>query len=271
MAFYSLVVKKENHEGAEGMQIKLSEYKGCLSAGGNLEAQLDEAMLLASNLGFDALVYDYSPVPFDHDGLLITPEVLLRKTPAEWQELWCNEGYYQIDPVQQVALNSISPFLWSYQPEAETVLKEVIGLRHAPVVSYLQNAQMAHGVSVPIHLPKGGFASLAGLRSGGTQSALKDMRHVLGEFSLIAYALQEAAYPVLSQKEGQHSSTPLTKRERECMKWAAEGFTAIEIAARLHRSVATVTLHLNSAMHKLGARNRVQAVARAVHYRLLDS
>ena len=38
-----------------------------------------------------------------------------------------------------------------------------------------------------------------------------------------------------------------------------------------YRSVATVTLHLNSAMQKLGAKNRVQAVVRAVHYRLLDS
>ncbi|NVL29174.1 response regulator transcription factor, partial [Pseudomonas syringae pv. actinidiae] len=43
-----------------------------------------------------------------------------------------------------------------------------------------------------------------------------------------------------------------------------------EIAGQLNRSVATITLHLNSAMQKLGAKNRVQAVVRAVHYRLLD-
>lgn len=252
------------------MQIKLSECNNPLLSGRNLEEQLDNAMLLASELGFDALVYDYSPIPLDHDGSLITPAVLLRNTPDEWQGLWCGEGYYQIDPVQYVALNSFSPFIWSYQPEAETVLRQVIGQRHAPVVSYLRNAQMAHGVSVPIHLPKGGFASLTGLRSGGTLSALQDMRHFLGQFSQIAYALQEAAYPILREKAGSFPAS-LTKRERECLKWAAEGFTAIEIADRLHRSVATVTLHLNSAMHKLGARNRVQAVARAVHYRLLDS
>ena len=52
---------------------------------------------------------------------------------------------------------------------------------------------------------------------------------------------------------------------------SAEGLTAREIAQHLNRSVATVTLHLNSAMQKLGAKNRVQAVVRAVHYRLLDS
>ncbi|MCF5171748.1 LuxR family transcriptional regulator, partial [Pseudomonas canadensis] len=34
--------------------------------------------------------------------------------------------------------------------------------------------------------------------------------------------------------------------------------------------LAVVTLHLASAMHKLGAKNRVQAVVRATHYRLLE-
>ena len=62
----------------------------------------------------------------------------------------------------------------------------------------------------------------------------------------------------------------LTKRERECLKWAAEGLTAAEIATQLSRSLAVVTLHLASAMHKLGAKNRVQAVVRATHYRLLE-
>ncbi|WP_240350486.1 response regulator transcription factor, partial [Pseudomonas viridiflava] len=79
------------------------------------------------------------------------------------------------------------------------------------------------------------------------------------------------AYPMFD--EAMHSCTAikLTRRERECLRWSAEGLTAREIAQHLNRSVATVTLHLNSAMQKLGAKNRVQAVVRAVHYRLLDS
>ena len=58
--------------------------------------------------------------------------------------------------------------------------------------------------------------------------------------------------------------------QRECLKWAADGLTAAEIATQLSRSLAVVTLHLASAMHKLGAKNRVQAVVRATHYRLLE-
>ena len=49
-----------------------------------------------------------------------------------------------------------------------------------------------------------------------------------------------------------------------------EGRTTKEIAGQLSRSAATVTLHLENAARKLGARNRAQAVARAAHYHVLE-
>ena len=90
------------------------------------------------------------------------------------------------------------------------------------------------------------------------------------DFGLISHALQEAAYPLFSNELRTYPHIRLTKRERECLKWAADGLTAAEIATQLSRSLAVVTLHLASAMHKLGAKNRVQAVVRATHYRLLE-
>lgn len=253
------------------MQVKLSDFNTRLLSGRNLDEQMDNALLMVQALGFEALVYDYSPVPLDHEGALITPSVLkLRNTPHDWHSLWCKEGYYQIDPVQHLAVNAVSPFVWSYRAEADTVLQSFISQSHAPVVSYLQDSRMTCGVTVPIHLPKGGFATLTGLRSDISGSTLEHVRQTLGDFSLISHALQEAAFPLLS-KEVHVCPVRLTKRERECLRWAAEGLTTADIARQLNRSLATITLHLTSAMHKLGAKNRVQAVVRAVHYRLLDS
>ncbi|MBT2297953.1 LuxR family transcriptional regulator [Pseudomonas fluorescens] len=253
------------------MQVKLSDFNTRLLSGRNLDEQMDHTLLMVQALGFEALVYDYSPVPLDHEGALITPSVLkLRNTPHDWHSLWCKEGYYQIDPVQHLAVNAVSPFVWSYRAEADTVLQSFIGQSHAPVVSYLQDSRMTCGVTVPIHLPKGGFATLTGLRSDISGSTLEQVRQTLGDFSLISHALQEAAFPLLS-KEAHVCPVRLTKRERECLRWAAEGLTTADIARQLNRSLATITLHLTSAMHKLGAKNRVQAVVRAVHYRLLDS
>ncbi|AZC22495.1 MULTISPECIES: LuxR family transcriptional regulator [Pseudomonas] len=253
------------------MQTKLSDFNARLMSGRSLDEQMDNVLRMAQALGFDTLVYDYSPVPLDHEGILLTPSVVrLRNTPRDWQSLWCQEGFYQIDPVQHVAINAVSPFAWSYRPDDETVLQSFIGKNHAPVVDYLHDSQMTCGVTVPIHLPKGGFATLTGLRSDGNGDPLQDARQTLGDFTLISHALQEAAFPLL-EKESGTSPVHLTKRERECLRFAADGLTAAEIAKRLNRSLATITLHLTSAMHKLGAKNRVQAVVRAVHYRLLDN
>ncbi|TFF36442.1 LuxR family transcriptional regulator [Pseudomonas sp. RIT623] len=252
------------------MQAKLADLNTRLASDSSLDEQMDSVAAAAAQLGFDALVYDYSPVPLDHVGELITPSVVrLRQTPKDWQDLWCTEGFYQIDPVQQLAVSSVAPFSWSYLPKGETVLQRMIDQRHAPVVGYLLDAHLACGVTVPIHLPRGGLATLTGLRPQASPADLEAARHSLADFSLIAHALQEAAYPLLD-KEAASRVIRLTRREVECLRWAAEGLTAGEIAEKLCRSLATVSLHLTSAMHKLGAKNRVQAVARAVHYRLLD-
>lgn len=254
------------------MLAKLSDLNHRLMPGRSLDEQMDNTLSLAKELGFDTLVYDYTPVPLDHDGALITPSVLqLRNTPSDWHSLWCSAGFYQIDPVQHLALNTTSPFVWSYEAKDDTPLQKIIDPCHAPVSSYLHDRQMTCGVSVPMHLPKGGFASLTGLRTGKGHRTLQDARQTLSDFSLISHALQEAAYPLFSKELRSYPHIRLTKRERECLKWAAEGLTAADIATQLNRSLAVVTLHLASAMHKLGAKNRVQAVMRASHYRLLDN
>ncbi len=108
---------------------------------------------------------------------------------------------------------------------------------------------------MPIHLPRGGFASLTGLRTGKAHTVLEDAQQSLSDFGLISHALQEAAYPLFSNELRTYPHIRLTKRERECLKWAADGLTAAEIATQLSRSLAVVTLHLASAMHKLGAKN----------------
>jgi PAS domain S-box-containing protein len=56
----------------------------------------------------------------------------------------------------------------------------------------------------------------------------------------------------------------LTAREREVLGLAAQGNTTRDIAERLVVSPTTVDTHIRSAMERLGARNRVHAVALAL-------
>ena len=52
---------------------------------------------------------------------------------------------------------------------------------------------------------------------------------------------------------------PLSDRERQVLRLAAEGSTSGDIAARLHLSEGTVRNYLSEAISKLGATNRIEA------------
>lgn len=61
----------------------------------------------------------------------------------------------------------------------------------------------------------------------------------------------------------------LTPRQREVLWWTAQGKSAREIGEILHITKRTVDAHSQSAIHKLGAANRTQAVAIALRERLI--
>lgn len=52
---------------------------------------------------------------------------------------------------------------------------------------------------------------------------------------------------------------PLTDRERQVLRLAAEGHSSARIASELHLSEGTVRNYLSEAINKLGAENRVEA------------
>ena len=61
----------------------------------------------------------------------------------------------------------------------------------------------------------------------------------------------------------------LGRREIQCLKLAAEGLKAKQIASALGIGQQTVQFHLSRAREKLNCSNTVQAVARAAQFGLL--
>jgi two-component system response regulator DesR len=57
-----------------------------------------------------------------------------------------------------------------------------------------------------------------------------------------------------------HGTNPLTEREREVLRAAADGSTIADVAAGLHLSPSTVRNYLSEAIGKTGSRNRMEAV-----------
>ncbi|MFE2376975.1 response regulator transcription factor [Streptomyces sp. NPDC059398] len=66
--------------------------------------------------------------------------------------------------------------------------------------------------------------------------------------------------PTLAAAALSDGANPLTDREREVLRAAADGSTNAELAAALHLSQGTVRNYLSTAIQKLTARNRADAV-----------
>jgi DNA-binding CsgD family transcriptional regulator len=73
--------------------------------------------------------------------------------------------------------------------------------------------------------------------------------------SALAQRCEGAATPGLVTAD---SVVPLTKREREVVRLAAERYSSREIAERLYLSARTVDNHLQKAYTKLGVTSRAE-------------
>ena len=66
------------------------------------------------------------------------------------------------------------------------------------------------------------------------------------------------------------SRDSLTPREREVLTWVARGMSAAEIGEILHITKRTVDEHVRTAVRKLGATNRANAVAIVIRDGLIE-
>ncbi|HEU5158542.1 MAG TPA: response regulator transcription factor [Streptosporangiaceae bacterium] len=71
---------------------------------------------------------------------------------------------------------------------------------------------------------------------------------------------QRVVDPTLDHETSRLAGNPLTRREADVLRIAAEGFSTAEIADRLGLSPGTVRNHISSAISKTGTRNRLDAI-----------
>ena len=101
---------------------------------------------------------------------------------------------------------------------------------------------------------------------------------VVGEFGSLAAAraaeidhhgILIASDAAVSETDEHGFDEPLTPREVQVLELLAEGLPNKAIALRLHISDQTVKFHVSSISGKLGAKNRTDAVRRAVRRGLI--
>jgi DNA-binding CsgD family transcriptional regulator len=119
-------------------------------------------------------------------------------------------------------------------------------------------------IVVPVHLPFSQIGSVCFTVDDRTQLDLsapfEAHATVLG---LLARQFIAGYVRVRSESRRLPPVSSLSKREVECLKWAAAGKTDIEISLILALSRATVRFHLRNASLKLNAVNKSQVLFKA--------
>jgi len=131
------------------------------------------------------------------------------------------------------------------------------------VLNLFERVHLGRGVYIPVHDVHGtcGAVGFGGDREVVNAGELK-------ELTFIASYL----FSRLSEIREIRSRTPagLSRREIECLHWAAAGKTTTEMAKILDLSEYTVNHYLSRATRKLDSVNRVQTVAKAIRAGLIN-
>ncbi|MEX6724660.1 helix-turn-helix transcriptional regulator [Parapedomonas caeni] len=117
-------------------------------------------------------------------------------------------------------------------------------------------------IITPVHLPRGIIGTMV-----WASPTTMDIAHVFTNQAehLHALALRLIASHAEAAGRPRNAAAPaaLTRREVQCLRWAAAGKTDGEIGIILSLSISTVRFHLRNASAKLGATGRAQAIQAA--------
>ena len=187
--------------------------------------------------------------------------------PEAWIRHYVEREYISIDPIIAHCHDHATPMVWDDAQQLERKIVDPHLQKIRQLFGEARGFGLEAGVSVPLHGPGVSW----GLMSFASDSLRSEhFIEMLAELHLMAHFVHESA------RRFARSRTPaqlpsLTKRERECLSWAAEGKTSWEIGQLLNISERTSIFHLQNATHKLGVSGRQAAIARAVSLGLITS
>jgi DNA-binding CsgD family transcriptional regulator len=117
-------------------------------------------------------------------------------------------------------------------------------------------------IVAPAYLPDGVIGAVV----WASPDAGVDVARVFAERAGELHALALKFLATYADATGRLAAGPpahLTRREVQCLKWAAAGKTDAEVARIVAISTPTVRFHINNAARKLGVAGRSQAIRRA--------
>jgi LuxR family quorum sensing-dependent transcriptional regulator len=219
---------------------------------------MSELGRLTREFGFLSFCVNGLPGP----GERIEPYVLVNGWPSGWYRHYTDERFADADPVIRLVRQTTMPFAWSDAPfdrEREP--------RSARVMDEARDFQLNDGFAVPIYTTHG-FQAIVTFGAASLDLSDED-RAAIHLISI--YAHSRAREILIPGEPAERARTPrLSSREIECLKWSSAGKSSWETSRILSLSEHTVEAYMKSAIRKLGAVNKTQAVAEALRQKVIN-
>ena len=191
---------------------------------------------------------------------------LTSDTPISWREEYQEKSYVRNDArIIQARKNNL-PFIW------QDIEKKIFG--GVDILKEAKEYQLNFGITFPVHGPNGQFGFLSLMYKEKPNKMQSRIEHITPYMQIIAMQLVEAQrrfvkFEAIFTEASNSKDDVLTKRQRECLIWAAEGKTTEEISVILDLSDSTVIRHLDHAKNLLHSGNRTQCIAKAIDQKII--
>ncbi|WP_316192617.1 MULTISPECIES: LuxR family transcriptional regulator [unclassified Bradyrhizobium] len=188
----------------------------------------------------------------------LAPLIRLRGWNAAWIEHYNQQNYVHIDPIAQSLRETMTPYVWSEECSARRLTSS-----ERRVMDEAKDAGLIDGFTIPIHGPRM-LTSCVSFSTNG-QPLERSVRHCLHFMALLTYhRLNELTRTASCSAATQTSASRLAPRELDCLYWAMRGMKSKEIAFQTRLSIRTVDQYIRTAILKLRAGNRGEAIRLAI-------
>lgn len=217
-----------------------------------LSSLISDFSLTLNTLGFKYFMMTRLPAI----GESAEPYIIAHTWPKEWLDRYRAENYFWKDPVSAYSLTSGRPFSWKEARDGSKRTRAAL-----KVASDAKGVGLIDGIGFPMGDPSSvqAVVSIAADRPVDIDALGRKLLH-----TLCIHAELKAVELLQPLHKDQHH---LTEKEKEVLRWIANGKSAWETSQILSVAESTVNFHVQQAKSKLNASTQTHAVAMAIRDR----
>lgn len=180
------------------------------------------------------------------------PYIIAHTWSAEWLDQYRAQNYFWADPVSQFSFSQHKAFTWAEARRGST--RTQTALR---IASEAKSIGMVDGLGFPMGDPSA-VQAVVSLASDQVIDMTDSGRALL---QMMCVCCEMRAVELTTKPP---DAQPLSEKEREVLRWIANGKSVRDAADIMGLADPTITTHLNNARAKLGTTNVTQTVARGL-------